>query len=178
MQYLRLSTLSLLFFFGLASIGSFAEEIADCAHVSVGENKRFESTALNLRTSPSRYGQVLLTLPAGEVVYQFRRYESWSQVNVASLNVTGFVATHYLSEDCIPGGGLTRKSLERLQVVSILIVNSLGSYNENCPCPYNVDRGGRSCGGRSAYARPGGRSPLCYPSDVTSAQIERFRSSR
>lgn len=178
MPYLRFLALSLAFFLFPASLGSFAEEIDDCAQVPVGGNKRFVSTALNLRTSPNRYGAILLTLPAGEVVHQFQRYESWSQVNVASLNITGFVATRYLSEDCIPGGGLTRKSLRRNQIVSIMIANSLGSYSGNCPCPYNVDRAGRSCGGRSAYSRPGGRSPLCYPSDVTSAQLERFRSNR
>jgi hypothetical protein len=25
-------------------------------------------------------------------------------------------------------------------------------------------RNGRACGGRSAYSRPGGAAPLCYPS--------------
>jgi hypothetical protein len=28
-------------------------------------------------------------------------------------------------------------------------------------------RNGASCGARSAYSKPGGASPLCYPSDVT-----------
>jgi hypothetical protein len=27
-------------------------------------------------------------------------------------------------------------------------------------------RSGRACAGRSAYSRPGGAAPLCYPSDV------------
>ena len=35
----------------------------------------------------------------------------------------------------------------------------------SCDCPYDTDRRGRSCGKRSAYSRPGGRSPICYVRD-------------
>ena len=35
----------------------------------------------------------------------------------------------------------------------------------SCDCPYDTDRRGRSCGKRSAYSRPGGRSPICYMRD-------------
>jgi hypothetical protein len=33
----------------------------------------------------------------------------------------------------------------------------------------------RACGSRSAYSRPGGAAPLCYPTDVTPAMIESYR---
>ena len=56
-----------------------------------------------------------------------------------------------------------------------LIRESIDSYPGNCPCPYNVDRAGRSCGHRSAYSRPGGFSPLCYPKDVSKVDIEAYR---
>lgn len=46
------------------------------------------------------------------------------------------------------------------------IRQSIASYSGSCPCPYSVDRGGRRCGGRSAYSRPGGSAPICYASDV------------
>ena len=36
----------------------------------------------------------------------------------------------------------------------------------SCDCPYDTDRRGRSCGKRSAYSRPGGRSPICYVRDL------------
>jgi hypothetical protein len=36
-------------------------------------------------------------------------------------------------------------------------------------------RNGRACGGRSAYSRPGGAAPLCYPTDVTAAMIDAYR---
>ena len=47
---------------------------------------------------------------------------------------------------------------------SAIIRQSIASYPGSCPCPYNRDRGGRRCGGRSAWSRAGGYSPLCYDS--------------
>jgi hypothetical protein len=44
-----------------------------------------------------------------------------------------------------------------------------------CACPDDRARNGSSCGGRSAYSRPGGAAPLCYLSDVTAAMIESYR---
>lgn len=52
------------------------------------------------------------------------------------------------------------------KIKQILIKESLERYPGNCPCPYNVDRAGSRCGKRSAYSRPGGASPLCFPSDI------------
>ena len=66
-------------------------------------------------------------------------------------------------------------SLPDAAIVAMIIRASLASYPGNCPCPYNSDRAGRQCGGRSAYSRPGGRAPLCYPHDVTPAMIEAER---
>ncbi len=57
-----------------------------------------------------------------------------------------------------------------------IITESTARYSGSCPCPYNRDRAGRSCGKRSAYSRPGGASPICYPSDVTEAMIKRYRA--
>jgi hypothetical protein len=59
-----------------------------------------------------------------------------------------------------------------------IIRASIASYSGSCPCPYNTDRAGRSCGRRSAYSRPGGYSPKCYPSDVTAAEVKAYRARR
>lgn len=74
------------------------------------------------------------------------------------------------AQECIVLGAATDD-----EVRQYLINESMGSYSGSCPCPYNVDRAGRRCGGRSAYSRPGGRSPLCYPTDVPDAQVRRAR---
>ena len=59
-----------------------------------------------------------------------------------------------------------------------IIRQSIANYSGSCPCPYNTDRAGRSCGRRSAYSRPGGYSPRCYPSDVTAAEVKAYRAGR
>ena len=63
------------------------------------------------------------------------------------------------------------------QIRKAIVQESLATYPGNCPCPYNTDRAGRSCGARSAYSRPGGYSPKCYASDVTSTDIAAYRES-
>ena len=63
------------------------------------------------------------------------------------------------------------------QIKQRLIRESIAAYPGSCPCPYNTDRAGRSCGRRSAYSRPGGYAPLCYPADVTAAQVRAARGN-
>jgi hypothetical protein len=59
-----------------------------------------------------------------------------------------------------------------------IIRQSIAEYSGPCPCPYNVMRNGRSCGGNSAYSRPGGKSPLCYPKDVSDEMVRHYRAQR
>ena len=62
------------------------------------------------------------------------------------------------------------------EIQQYLIRQSISSYQGNCPCPYHSDRAGRRCGARSAYSRPGGRAPLCYPADVSNEDIQLARA--
>ena len=68
-----------------------------------------------------------------------------------------------------------KSTLTVAQIKTAIKDASITAYPGNCPCPYNVDRGGRRCGKRSAYDRPGGASPICFDSDVTPAMIEAYR---
>lgn len=61
------------------------------------------------------------------------------------------------------------------QIRDRIVVESLASYPGNCPCPYNTDSAGRQCGARSAWSKPGGRSPICYAKEVTDEQVRQFR---
>jgi len=63
------------------------------------------------------------------------------------------------------------------QVKQQIIRQSIAAYPGPCPCPYSVMRNGRSCGGRSAYSRPGGYAPICYPADVSQDDVQRWRAS-
>jgi hypothetical protein len=61
------------------------------------------------------------------------------------------------------------------QVRQSIIRQSIAGYSGNCPCPHSTMSYGRSCGGRSAYSRPGGGSPICYASDISKAQVDAYR---
>lgn len=56
-----------------------------------------------------------------------------------------------------------------------IIRESIAAYPGTCACPYSVDRAGHRCGRRSAYSRPGGYAPLCYPKDVTNEMVQEYR---
>lgn len=62
-------------------------------------------------------------------------------------------------------------------IKQLIIEQSIRNYSGNCPCPYSRDRAGRKCGKRSAYSKPGGANPICYPSQVTQDMIEDYRAS-
>jgi len=63
-------------------------------------------------------------------------------------------------------------------IAAIIVQASRNQYyatGHPCACPDDLMRNGQRCGGRSAYSRPGGAAPLCYPQDVTQAMIEEYR---
>jgi hypothetical protein len=66
-------------------------------------------------------------------------------------------------------------------IAAIIVQASRDQYHaagRPCACPDDTTRNGSACGGRSAYSRPGGAAPLCYPSDVTVAMIESYRQKQ
>ena len=81
-------------------------------------------------------------------------------VTLVALSVTSAAAQARLTDD---------------QIRDVMIRESIAAYSGSCPCPYNYDRGGRRCGGRSAYSRPGGAAPLCYRGDISKAMVDAYR---
>ena len=71
--------------------------------------------------------------------------------------------------------GAASAELSDSEIRDVLIQRSIAEYPDKCPCPYNLDARGRRCGARSAYTKPGGAAPLCYPSDVTDEMVGRYR---
>jgi hypothetical protein len=76
----------------------------------------------------------------------------------------------------------TRRKIETAltaaAIAAIIVQTSRDQHHAGgrpCACPDDTTRDGRACGGRSAYSRPGGAAPLCYPSDVTVTMIESYR---
>ena len=69
-------------------------------------------------------------------------------------------------------------ALTAAAIAAIIIQASRDQYHATgrpCACPDDLMRNGRACGGNSAYSRPGGTEPLCYPTDVTATMIEQYR---
>lgn len=74
-----------------------------------------------------------------------------------------------------------RTALSDDQIRDRIIQQSEAEYHATghpCACPYDAARNGSSCGRRSAYSRPGGAAPLCYPRDVTAGMVMDWRAKR
>ena len=63
------------------------------------------------------------------------------------------------------------------QIKQRIIEESIAAYPGNCPCLFNAMRNGRACGGRSAWSRQGGYSPICYSREVTSEMVKQWRAA-
>jgi hypothetical protein len=87
------------------------------------------------------------------------------------MKVTAYLAALALPFSAQPAFA----ALSDAQIRQKIIQESIDSYPGNCPCPYNTDRAGRRCGGRSAYNRAGGYAPKCFASDVSAAEVAAYR---
>ena len=86
------------------------------------------------------------------------------------------VALATLALTTLASDGFAQVRLNDDGVRARIVQESLATYPGNCPCPYNVDRAGRSCGGRSAWIRAGGYSPICYANEVTDDLVRAWRA--
>lgn len=152
-----------------------------------------------MRESPGAHTKSLGSVAVGT---RFRVHDSrgsWVRVSNNELRLSGWVSHNYLgiSKRPEPKAALPIKRSakpatvvpkpEKIspnitataaldEVVQQIITNSIASYPGRCPCPYNRDRAGRRCGGRSAYNRAGGYAPLCFQQDVTAEMISKYRN--
>lgn len=65
------------------------------------------------------------------------------------------------------------------EVRESIVQESIAAYHATgrpCARPYDVARNNSSCGDRSAYSRPRGAAPLCYPKDGTGAMVRDWRA--
>lgn len=141
------------------------------------------ASSLNIRSAPNTAGDVIGKLQNGHQVSVLERSNGWLLIETRP-GVNGWISEQYTSANPDPPSAsqpaqalLTSPAtaVDRDAIIQKIIERSIRNYSGNCPCPYNTMRNGRRCGGNSAYSKPGGRSPICFASDVTEAMISAFR---
>jgi hypothetical protein len=105
--------------------------------------------------------------------------------------ITGEEGSYFIGEDC----SISRTECEhkyfqnyldkrasiegknRKYFEQIIIAEDQYGYSGNCPCPYDSDSRGGSCGSRSSYSK-GGTISYCYGDDISDLTISREKQSR
>ncbi|MBD9628157.1 SH3 domain-containing protein [Ensifer sp. ENS06] len=144
-----------------------------------------------LRERPGKEFAILDRYDAGRPVGLLSVVGAWSRVKDNLTRREGWIASHLLSSDK-PRSKPKRDTPASVEpsreepvkvprisdalIVQRIIAESISGYSGSCPCPENRDRAGRRCGRRSAYSKPGGAAPICYPDDVSREMIEAFRA--
>ena len=144
---------------------------------------------VGFRSGPSTTDPIIDRFDTGRKVFLIERAGDWSRIRDDLTQHEGWIANRFLSETetrTKAAPAKTEKKPESIEVavpvvpdsvlIQRIIAESLDSYPSSCACPYSRDRAGRRCGKRSAYSKPGGYSPVCFPTDVTKAMIDAFRS--
>ena len=144
-----------------------------------------------MRAAPNAKAKILNRLPNGMQVGELSRREGWVEIRHPISAIEGWVSARRLS-DAAPQTEETKTEeqpkpkrkeppgievLSDAAIIAKLIALDAAAYSGNCRCPENRDRAGRRCGARSAYSKPGGWAPLCYPGDVSREAIAEFRAS-
>ncbi|MFE3839528.1 hypothetical protein [Pseudogemmobacter sonorensis] len=88
---------------------------------------------------------------------------------ISKKGITLWAIAYLVSFNPAPAHAITDAEIRQM-----MIEDSLWSYPGNCPCPENRDSAGRRCGKRSAYSKPGGYVPLCYPSDISEPMLDEY----
>lgn len=127
----------------------------------------YSSAKLRMREGPGTSFQTVTTLEKGTRLEVSATDGEWFRVS-ASLK-SGWVHRGFVSDSPV---SVKRPTTRQEPAPARRLVKSApesrsgqpvrDAYVGSCDCPYDLMSNGRRCGGRSAYSRPGGRSPQCY----------------
>jgi Bacterial SH3 domain len=135
---------------------------------------------VNLRDGPSLKGKAIGQLAEGTEVELISNGDGWVQIQTPFG--PGWMAARFLStekpaavQQTEPIRTVAAPTLAEISRAKAEIIRqSIASYPGSCPCPYNSDKAGRRCGGRSAWSKPGGYSPICYESDISEERLQTY----
>lgn len=125
------------------------------------EERLFTTANVKMRSDASTASETIMVIPVGSQVVALGKRGAWRGVRYGGR--TGWVSSRYLADN--------RPSQKAVPQVAIPVKPAPQSRRGEptrapmvgrCDCPYDIMRNGARCGGRSAYSRPGGRSPTCY----------------
>lgn len=116
------------------------------------------ASSLNVRSGPGTEFDSVGRLSRGQNVEAGESRDGWTRVTGTSAG-SGWVYSNFLGASR-PQASATRRP--RASRGGDTGGSYRAPYTGSCDCPYHTDRAGRRCGARSAYSRPGGRSPRCY----------------
>lgn len=127
------------------------------------------ATNLNMRTEPSASAAAAGTYRNGSRVTGLERRGDWVRVRTSDRQ-EGWMHGGHLSADGPPPPQRIAQQPQSPRPSTVSRSSSTRApirapYTGTCDCPYDRARNGSSCGGRSAWSRPGGRSPVCYTTD-------------
>ncbi len=74
-----------------------------------------------------------------------------------------------------PADAQTAQPMTDDQIRQAIVTGAIRSYPGKCACPYNRTSGGSKCGKRSAWSKPGGYAPICYPNEVSKEMVDQYR---
>lgn len=120
----------------------------------------------NMRAEPSTKSKVIMVIEDGQLVKIVNVRGDWFSIEYR--NSVGWISNSLLTSEK-PATKPLKTAPKQLPAQAVAPARQSRSgqpsrqpYVGTCDCPYDLMRNGRRCGGRSAYSRPGGRSPQCY----------------
>jgi len=95
------------------------------------------------------------------------------------MNNSKIVVSLAMTMTLLWAGAIEAKTTKQTddQIRQLIIEDSIASYPGVCACPFNATRNGSSCGGRSAWSKQGGYSPVCYKKEVSKEMVKEWRDS-
>jgi hypothetical protein len=130
-----------------------------------------------VRELPHAEAPVFAKLSKGSVVFELRRVGTWIEIRGLSEKI-GWIESAKLALRENERAPSATGALTAAAIAAVIAQASRRAYyatGRPCACPDDVTSSGRRCGRNSAYSRPGGAQPLCYPSDVPIERIEEYR---